>query len=172
MDQMRCQREELKKVPWNFYLEERDLESHGYIEGCLGCMPLLKRGMRLAHSKGCQVRMEQAMKGDECLDWATKTTNEHLAKFVMESVEKVEAEKKARLDKDMEADTGVGEEHEASSLKEMSTSSSIKRDIDTDDGDAMIDVETNGTKMRVNRVVELVPVMVVNKMDEESMKDD
>ena len=79
----------------------------------------------------------------------------------MASVEKAEAEKKARLDKDMEADTGVGEDHEASSLKEMSTGSSIKRDIDTDDGDAMIDVETNGKKMRVNRVVEMVPVIAV-----------
>ena len=25
MDQLRCQREELEKVPWNFYLKERDL---------------------------------------------------------------------------------------------------------------------------------------------------
>ena len=33
---------------------------------------------------------------------------------------------------------------------EMSTGSGIKRDIDTDHGDAMIDVENTGKKMRVN----------------------
>ena len=50
---------------------------------------------------------------------------------------------------------------------EMSTGSGIKRDIDTDHGDAMIAVETTGKKMRVNRVVELVPAKaVVNEMDE------
>ena len=54
----------------------------------------------------------------------------------------------------------------------MATGSGTKRDIDTDDGDAMIDVETNGKKMRDNRVVEVVPVKaVVNEMDEESMDD-
>ena len=66
------------------------------------------------------------------------------------SLEKAEAEKKAKLDEDMEVDTGVGEEHGAPSSTEMATGSGIKRDIDTDDGDAMIDVETSGK----NRVVE------------------
>ena len=53
-DQLRGQREELEKVPRNFYLQERDFESHGCTEGCPGCISLLKRGTRLAHSKGCR----------------------------------------------------------------------------------------------------------------------
>ena len=112
------------------------------------------------------------MKGDERLERANKRTNEHLAKLVKANVEKAEAEKKAKLDKDMEVDTGVGERHGASSSTEMATGSGTKRDIDTDDGDAMIDVETSNKKMRVNKVVEVVPVKaVVNEMDEESMDD-
>ena len=138
-DQLRGQWEDLEKVPRNFYLKERDFESHGYIEGCPGCISLLKRGTRLAHSKGCRVRMEEVMKGDERLERANKRTNEHLAKVVKANVEKAEAEKKAKLDKDMEVDTGVGERHGASSSTEMATGSGTKRDIDTDDGDAMID---------------------------------
>ena len=35
-DQLRGQREELEKVPNNFYLKERDFEAHGYTEGALG----------------------------------------------------------------------------------------------------------------------------------------
>ena len=109
------------------------------------------------------------MKGDERLERANKRTNEHLAKLVKANVEKAEAEKKAKLDKDMEVDTGVGEWHGASSSTEMATGCGTKRDIDTDDGDAMIDVETSSKKMRVNKVVEVVPVKaVVNEMDEES----
>ena len=113
------------------------------------------------------------MKDDERLERAKKRTNEHLAKLVKANVEKAEAEKKAKLDKDMEVDTGVSETHEASSSTEMSTGSGIKWDIDTDHGDSMIDVETTGEKMRVNRVVELVPgKAVVNEMDEELMDED
>ena len=56
----------------------------------------------------------------------------------------------------MEVDTGVDEGHGASSSTEMSTGLGIKRDIDTDHGDAMPDVETTGERMRVNTVVELV----------------
>ena len=112
------------------------------------------------------------MKGDERLERANKRTNEHLAKLVKANVEKAEAEKKAKLDKDMEVDTGVGERHGASFSTEMATGSGTKRDIDTDGGDAMIDVETSSKKMRVNKVVEVVPVKaVVNEMDEESMDD-
>ena len=74
-DQLRGQREDLEKVPRNFYLKERDFESHGYTEGCPGCISLLKRGTRLAHSKGCRVRMEEVMKGDERLERANKRTN-------------------------------------------------------------------------------------------------
>ena len=166
-DQLRGQREELEKVPRNFFLKERDFESHGYREGCPGCISLLKRGTRLAHSKGCRVRMEEVMKGDERLERANKRTNEHLAKLVKANVEKAEAEKKAKLDKDMEVDTGVGERHGASSSTEMATGSGTKRDIDTDDGDA------SSKKMRVNKVVELVPAKaVVNEMDEELMDED
>ena len=56
---------------------------------------------------------------------------------------------------------------------EMPTGSGIERDVDTDHGDAMIDVETTGKKRRVNRVVELVPAKaVVNEMDEELMDED
>ena len=73
---------------------------------------------------------------------------------------------------DMEVDTGVGERHGASSSTEMATGSGTKRDIDTDDGDAMIDVETSSKKMRVNKVLEVVAVKaVVNEMDEESMDE-
>ena len=69
-------------------------------------------------------------------------------------------------------DTGVGEGHGASSSTEMSTGSGIKRDIDTDHGDAITDVETTGKRMRVNRVVELVPAKaVVNELDEESVDE-
>ena len=107
-DQLRGQREELEKVPRNFYLKERDFESHGYTEGCP-----LKRGTRLAHSKGCRVRVEEAMRGDERLERAKKRTNAHLAKLVKANVEKAEAEKKLKLDKDMEVDTGVSEAHGA-----------------------------------------------------------
>ena len=58
-----------------------------------------------------------------------------------------------------------GMEHRLST--EMSTGSGIKRDIDTDHGDAMTDVETTGKRMRSNRVVDLVPAKaVVNEMDE------
>ena len=96
-------------MPQKFNLKERDFESHGYTEGCPGCISLLKRGARLAHSKGCRVRMEEVMKGDERLARANKRTNEHLAMLVKANVEKAEAEKKAKLDKDMEVDTGVGE---------------------------------------------------------------
>ena len=81
--------------------------------------------------------MEEVMKGDERLERANKRTNEHLAKLVTANVEKAEAEKKAKLDKDMEVDTGVGERHGASSATEMAAASGTKRDIDTDDGDAM-----------------------------------
>ena len=42
------------------------------------------------------------MKGDERLERANKRTNEHLAKLVKANVTKAEAEKKAKLDKDME----------------------------------------------------------------------
>ena len=92
---------------------------------------------------------------------------------VKTNVDKAEAEKKTMLDKDVEVDMGVGEEHEASSSTEMSTGSGIKGDNDTDEGGAMTDVETHGKKMRVNRAVELAPAMaVVNEMDEESMDDD
>ena len=77
------------------------------------------------------------MKGDERLERANERTNEHLAKLVTANVEKAEAEKKAKLDKDMEVDTGVGERHGASSSTEMAAASGTKRDIDTDDGDAM-----------------------------------
>ena len=48
--------------------------------------------------------------------------------------------------KDMEVATGVGEGHGASSSTELSTGSRIKRDIDTDHGDVMIDVETTGKR--------------------------
>ena len=107
------------------------------------------------------------MKGDERLERAQKRTNEHIAKLVKANVEKAEAEKKAKLDEDIEVDTGVGEAHEASSLTEMSTGSGIKRAIDTDRGIAMIDVETTGKRMRVNWVVELVAAKaVVNEMEE------
>ena len=41
------------------------------------------------------------------LERAKKRTNEHLAKLVKASVEKAEAEKKAKVDKDMEVDTGT-----------------------------------------------------------------
>ena len=43
-DQLRSQREELEKVPRNFYLKERDFERYGYTEGCPGCISLFKRG--------------------------------------------------------------------------------------------------------------------------------
>ena len=159
-------------MPRNFYLKERDFESHGYTEGCPGCTSLLKRGTRLAHSEGCRVRMEEVMKGNERLERANKRTNEHLAKLVKANVEKAEAEKKAKLDKDMEVDTGVGERHGASSSTEMATGSGTKRDIDTDVGDATIDVETSSKKMRVNKVVEVVPVKAaVNEVDEQSTDD-
>ena len=117
----------------------------------------LKRGTRLAHGKGCRVRVQGAMKGDERLERAKKRSNEHLAKLVKANMEKTEAEKKAKLDKDIEVDTGVGEEHGALSSTEMPTGWGIKRDIDTDHGDAMTDEETTGKRMRVKRVVELVP---------------
>ena len=49
----------------------------------------------------------------------------------------------------------------------MLTGLGIKRDIDTDHGDAMTDVETTGKRMRDNRVVKLLPAKaVVNEMDE------
>ena len=41
------------------------------------------------------------MKGDKRVERAKKRTNEHLGKLVKASVEKAEAEKKAKLDKDM-----------------------------------------------------------------------
>ena len=41
-DQLGGQREEFEKVPRNFYLKERDFESHGCTEGCPGCISLLK----------------------------------------------------------------------------------------------------------------------------------
>ena len=156
-DQLRSQREEFEKVPRNFYLKERDFESHGHTEGCPGGISLLKRGTRLAQSKGCRVRVEDAMKDDERLERSKKRTNEHIAKLVKANVEKANGKKKAKLDKDMEMDTGVGEGHGGSSSTEISTGSGIKRDIDTDHGEAMTDVETTGKRMRVNRVVELVP---------------
>ena len=107
-------------MPRNFYLKERDYESHGYTEGCPGCISLLKRGTRFAHSKGCRVRVEEAMQCDERLERAKKRTNEHLAKLVKANVEKAEAEKKAKLDKNMEVDTGVSAAHVASSLRRRS----------------------------------------------------
>ena len=112
-DQLGGQREEFEKVPRNFYLKERDFESHGCTEGCRGCISLLKRGTRLAHSKGCQVRVEEAMKGDDRLERSKKRTDEHIAKLVKANVEKAKGEMKAKLDKDMEMDTGVDEGHGA-----------------------------------------------------------
>ena len=90
------------------------------------------------------------MKGDERLERANKRTNEHLAKL----------RRSTRTWRWTRA------------WVEMATGSGTKWDIDTDDGDAMIDVEISGKKMRVNRVVEVVRVKaVVNEMDEESMDD-
>ena len=50
------------------------------------------------------------MKGDERLERTKKRTDDHLAKLVKANLEKA-AEKKAKLNKDMEVDTGVGEGH-------------------------------------------------------------
>ena len=48
-DQLRGQREELEKVPRNFFLSAT--LSHGYTEGWPGCISLLKRETRLARVK-------------------------------------------------------------------------------------------------------------------------
>ena len=76
-DQLTGQREDLEKMRRNFYLKGLDFESHGYSEGCLGCISLFKRGTRLAHSKGFRVCMEEEMQGDERLESANKRTDEN-----------------------------------------------------------------------------------------------
>ena len=167
-DQLRGQREDLEKVPRNFYLKERDFESHGYTEGCPGCISLLKRGTRLSHSKGCRVRMEEVIRATSVLREPIRGPMSTLPSWSRRTWRRRRPRRKRSSTRTWRWTQawvrGMGHRFQQRWLQALAPSGTSTQ--------MMIDVETSSKKMRVNNVVEVVPVKaVVNEMDEESMDD-
>jgi hypothetical protein len=73
-------------VPRRVYIKAKDYETHGFTDGCRGCIWFQNRlGPRLNHTEACRERIEKLIEADET-DERTKKAKERLEHFLEQCV--------------------------------------------------------------------------------------
>jgi len=100
-------------VPRKFMIFKKDLDEHGYSEGCPGCKAILRGAARQVHSDACRKRLLSEMKDEPRVKEASKREFEFVTEVVEESErkrKKVREEKAATVE-----EAPVGQEASSSS---------------------------------------------------------
>ena len=72
-------------VPRNVHIAKKDLETHGYTSGCIGCRSILVGGRRQGHSPACRARMEELLRGTDKFERTQQRVIEFVEKATIAS---------------------------------------------------------------------------------------
>ena len=83
--EVQLEREVMKEtLPRRFYIQQQDLDAHGYTAKCPGCSSILRRSTRQGHSEACRKRLEAAMKDED----KVKNANDRISNSIADILQK------------------------------------------------------------------------------------
>ena len=130
--------EEYVPVPKRVYISRENLEEFGFTARCPGCMSLLRKTARQAHTENCRRRIEEELKGIAKADAATLRMKEYQDRAAAKGTKRTntsqeeghelhELEKPtARMEEDAPASSSSGGGHMAQAQSSSSSGSTTK----------------------------------------------
>jgi len=155
--------EEHVAMPRRIYIKKDDLEKHGYMVGCPGCVSILKGTARQAHSEACRKRMETELKNTDRSKAAERRVDEYLEKAIKKDEEKREIKRR-------KADGNGGENAKNDAkddvqMKDLDNRLENKASVGASSGSQDVMMECKGEKRSYDEGVEKRTVKFLRKLE-------